>query len=138
MKQFFKKINIKVSSQSIIDITPEIKSFVGSTKIGNGLINISILHTTASLFIQENNDPNVLEDIKAFFLKIVPESVLYKHNLEGLDDMPGHIKSCLTNSNLTISIIKKKLILGIWQNIYLFEHRYNIKNREIFAHVFGE
>ena len=138
MKQFFKKINVLVSSQSIINITPQIKSFVSSTNIKNGLINISILHTTASLLIQENDDPKILEDIKVFFSKIVPENADYKHNFEGLDDMPAHIKSCLTNTNLTNSIIEKKLLLGVWQNIYLFEHRYNIKNREIFVHLFGE
>ena len=76
MKQFFKKINVLVSSQSIINITPQIKSFVSSTNIKNGLINISILHTTASLLLQENDDPNVLEDIKIFFSKIVPENLI--------------------------------------------------------------
>ncbi len=138
MKQFFKNIKIKPSNRSLTDITSNIELFLDSMSVKNGLINISILHTTASLIIQENADPNVLKDIESFFNKIVPREYPYMHNLEGLDDMPGHIKSCLTNSNLTISILNSKLQLGTWQGIYLFEHRDNKIEREVLLHIFGE
>ena len=138
MRQFYKNIEIHTSNQNLINVTPTIRTFANSTDIKNDLLDISILHTTASLIIQENNDPNVLEDIKVFFFKIVTENEKYKHYFEGLDDMPGHIKSCLTNSNLTISILEKKMVLGVWQNIYLFEHRYNMRIRNMLLHTFGE
>tara|TARA_B100001175_G_C19106702_1_gene447783 strand:+ start:184 stop:600 length:417 start_codon:yes stop_codon:yes gene_type:complete len=138
MKQFFENIKIDSSKQGLTDITSNIKLFVNSTKINNGLINISILHTTASLIIQENADPNVIEDIQDFFNKIVPIEYPYKHSLEGIDDMPAHLKTCLTNTNLTISILNSKLKLGTWQGIYLFEHRFNKIQRNVLAHVFGE
>tara|TARA_B100002051_G_scaffold162246_1_gene153219 strand:+ start:54 stop:470 length:417 start_codon:yes stop_codon:yes gene_type:complete len=138
MKQFFENMKIKPSNQSLIDITSNINLFLDSTTVKNGLINISVLHTTASLIIQENADPNVLKDIESFFNRIVPREYPYMHNLEGLDDMPGHIKSCLTNSNLTVSILNSKLQLGTWQGIYLFEHRDNKIEREVLLHIFGE
>tara|TARA_B100000965_G_scaffold378257_1_gene372965 strand:+ start:557 stop:973 length:417 start_codon:yes stop_codon:yes gene_type:complete len=138
MKQFFKNIKIKSLTQCLTNITPKINLFVKSTNVNKGLININILHTTASLIVQENADQNVMEDIQNFFDRIVPKEYPYKHNLEGLDDMPAHIKSCLTNTNLTISIINSELNLGTWQDIYLFEHRVNKKERNIFLHVFGE
>ena len=138
MKQFFQNIMIKSSNQCLTNITPNINSFVKSTNVSKGLINISVLHTTASLIIQEDADPNVMEDIQDFFNRIVPKEHLYKHNLEGLDDMPAHIKSCLTNTNLTISIINSELKLGTWQGIFLFEHRVNKIERNVFVHVFGE
>ena len=139
MKQFFKKINVLVPSQSIINITPQIKSFVRSTNIENGLINVSILHTTASLLIQENADPAVLRDIESFFSRLVSEdSDLYEHNSEGPDDMPAHIRSLLTNSSLSIPITNSKLELGIWQGIYLYEHRNQSHNRKVIVNIFGE
>tara|TARA_B100001769_G_C21927817_1_gene500123 strand:- start:298 stop:714 length:417 start_codon:yes stop_codon:yes gene_type:complete len=138
MKQFFQNIKITPSNKGLTDITSKIKLFINSTNINNGLINISIFHTTASLIIQENADPSVTEDINDFFNKIVPEDYPYKHNLEGLDDMPAHLKTCLTNTNLTISILDSELKLGTWQGIYLFEHRFSKIQRNILAHVFGE
>ena len=138
MKQFFENMKIKPSNRSLIDITSNINLFLDSSTVKNGLINISVLHTTASLIIQENADPNVLKDIESFFNRIVPREYPYMHNLEGLDDMPGHIKSCLTNSNLTVSILNSKLQLGTWQGIYLFEHRDNKIEREVLLHIFGE
>ena len=138
MKQFFQNIKITPSNKGLTDITSKIKLFINSTNINNWLINISIFHTTASLIIQENADPSVKQDIKDFFNKIVPEDYPYKHNLEGLDDMPAHLKTCLTNTNLTISILDSELKLGTWQGIYLFEHRFSKIQRNILAHVFGE
>ena len=107
-------------------------NWLNKQKINNGILNINILHTSASLVIQENADPDVLHDLKFFFDKLVPmDNKLYKHTTEGKDDMPAHIKSALTNSHITLSIKDNKIILGTWQGIYLFEHRYNPHKRKI-------
>jgi len=102
-------------------------------------LNISILHTSASLLIQENADDDVQKDLLNFYDKLAPmDNDLYIHNTEGKDDMPAHIKSSLTNSNLTLSIKNNKLALGVWQGIYLFEHRTEIQLRKIFLHILGD
>ena len=97
-----------------------------------------ILHTSASLVIQENADPDVLEDLLTFFSKLVPENKNYKHQTEGDDDMPAHIKSSLSNTCLSISIQSKRLILGVWQGVFLFEHRDIPMRRKINFHFIGE
>ena len=102
-------------------------------------MNINILHTSASLVIQENADPDVLYDLKNFFDKLAPmDNKLYKHTTEGIDDMPAHIKSVLTNNQLTLSVKNGKAILGTWQALYLFEHRLESQNRIISHHFFGD
>ena len=138
MKQISKKIVISMSKIKLKEITSEIISFVKHSKIRNGILNLSILHTTASLIIQENADPDVLKDLENFYLKIAPMDSFYSHSVEGLDDMPAHIKSSLTNSNLSISVIESELQLGTWQGIFLFEHRQFKRNRTILAHILGE
>ena len=108
-------------------------------KVNNGILNLNILHTSASLTIQENADPNVLYDLKNFFDKLVPmDNKLYKHTTEGRDDMPAHIKSVLTNNQLTLSVKDGNILLGTWQGIYLFEHRLKSQIRIISHHFFGE
>jgi len=108
-------------------------------KIKNGILNINILHTSASLVIQENADPDVLHDLKNFFDKLAPmDNKLYKHTTECKDDMPAHIKSALTNNQLTLSIKDKKLMLGTWQGLYLFEHRLEQHNRTLSHHLIGD
>ena len=108
-------------------------------KILNGMLNINILHTIASLIIQENADPDVLYDLKNFFDKLAPmDNKLYQHTTEGKDDMPAHIKSALTNNQLTLSFKDKKLILGSWQGLYLFEHRLEKHIRVLSHHLIGE
>ena len=137
--QSFDELSIKTNGNKLIKITEKILNFVDSTQISNGIINISILHTSASLIIQENADDDVQKDILNFYDKLVPMNEnLYIHNTEGKDDMPAHIKSTLTNSNLTLSIKKSKLILGTWQGIYLFEHRIEQQIRKVFLHIVGE
>ncbi len=138
MKQYTKKINIKTNGLSINDITEEIKTFVKKSEIRNGLLNLTILHTTASLIIQENADPNVLKDLDIFFNKLAPMNNKYNHSTEGVDDMPAHIKSTLTNSNLTLSVLDDQIHLGTWQCIYLLEHRTSCKKRIVLAHLIGE
>jgi secondary thiamine-phosphate synthase enzyme len=137
--QYFEEFSIKTSSNKLIKITEKILNFVDRSKISNGIINISILHTSASLIIQENADDDVQKDILNFYDKLVPmDENLYIHNTEGKDDMPAHIKSTLTNSNLTLSIKNNKLILGTWQGVYLFEHRIEQQIRKVFLHLLGE
>jgi secondary thiamine-phosphate synthase enzyme len=137
--QYFEEFSIKTNGNKLIKITEKILNFVDRSEISNGIINISILHTSASLIIQENADDDVQKDILNFYDKLVPmDKDLYIHNTEGKDDMPAHIKSTLTNSNLTLSIKNNKLVLGIWQGIYLFEHRIDQQLRTIFLHILGK
>mgnify|MGYP001230633435 FL=1 len=110
---------------------------MNNSKISNGLLNLSILHTSASLIIQENADSDVKTDLIYFFDSIVKQDKNFLHAAEGIDDMPAHIKTVLTQTNLTISIIEYELILGTWQGVYLFEHRLNPKSRKILMHVIG-
>jgi len=137
--QSFDELSIKTNGSKLIKITDKVSNFVNQSKILNGILNISILHTSASLIIQENADDDVQKDILNFYDKLVPmDEELYIHNTEGKDDMPAHIKSTLTNSNLTLSIKNSKLILGTWQDIYLFEHRIEQQIRKISLHIIGE
>ena len=137
--QSFDELSIKTNGSKLIKISEKVSNFVNQSKILNGILNISILHTSASLIIQENADDDVQKDILDFYDKLVPmDEDLYIHNTEGKDDMPAHIKSTLTNSNLTLSIKNNKLILGTWQGIYVFEHRIEQQIRKIFLHIVGE
>jgi secondary thiamine-phosphate synthase enzyme len=137
--QYFEELSIKTNGNKLIKITEKIVNFVDCSKISSGILNISILHTSASLIIQENADGDVQKDILNFYDKLVPmDKDLYIHNTEGKDDMPAHIKSSLTNSNLTLSVKNNKLILGTWQGIYLFEHRIEQQIRKVFLHILGE
>ena len=138
MIQFFKQIKIETNGQQLIDITSKVLDIIESTTIKEGILNLSILHTSASLVVQENADDDVKKDLLNFFDSTVPmDSSLYIHNIEGKDDMPAHIKTALTNTHITLSIRSKKLILGTWQGIYLFEHRLINQNRTILAHILG-
>tara|TARA_Y100000590_G_scaffold194936_1_gene221412 strand:+ start:177 stop:596 length:420 start_codon:yes stop_codon:yes gene_type:complete len=137
--QIFHEIKINTEGQGLYDFTDKTISWIKKQKISNGILNINILHTSASLVVQENADPDVLHDLKNFFDKLAPmDNKLYKHTTEGKDDMPAHIKSALTNNQLTLSIKNKKLILGTWQGLYLFEHRIENHTRTLSHHLFGE
>ena len=137
--QLFEELSIKTDGNKLIKITEKILNSTDRSRISNGILNISILHTSASLIVQENADDDVQRDILTFYDKLVPmDKDLYIHNTEGKDDMPAHIKSSLTNSNLTLSIKNNKLILGTWQGIYLFEHRIEQQIRKVFLHIIGE
>ena len=138
MKQLFHEIKINTKGQGLYDFTDQTISWIGNQKIKNGILNINILHTSASLIIQENADQDVLYDLKNFFDKLVPmDNKLYKHTTEGKDDMPAHIKSALTNNQITLSIKDKKLMLGTWQGLYLFEHRLEKHTRVLSHHLIG-
>ena len=124
MKQFIEKITFKTEKNEMLNITKIIEDTIKKSDIIDGLLNISILHTSCSLLIQENADFSVVKDIKNFLKRIAPEDN-YLHNTEGPDDMPAHLKSLLTQSNLTMSVKNKKIILGTWQGIFLIEHQYH-------------
>ena len=139
MKQVFGEIRIKTNRQGFYTFTESTLDWIDKQKINNGILNINILHTSASLVIQENADPDVLYDLKNFFHKLVPmDTNLYKHTTEGKDDRPAHIKSALTNNQLTLSLKNKKLILGTWQGLYLFEHRIEKQTRILSHHLIGD
>jgi len=139
MKQAFHEIQINTKGQGLYDFTKKTISWLNSQNIVNGMLNINILHTSASLVIQENADPDVLYDLKHFFDKLAPmDNKLYKHTTEGKDDMPAHIKSALTNNQLTLSFRNKKLMLGTWQGLYLFEHRLEKHTRTLTHHLIGD
>ena len=139
MKQVFSEIIMETKGQGLYNFTNKTLNWLNKQKINNGILNINILHTSASLVIQENADPDVLYDLKNFFDKLAPmDNKLYKHTTEGKDDMPAHIKSALTNNQITLSIKDKKLMLGTWQGLYLFEHRLENQKRKIIHHFFGE
>ena len=134
MKQEFFNLEINTSGQKLYEFTENTITWVKKNKFKNG-----ILHTSASLVIQENADPDVLHDLKNFFHKLVPmDEKLYKHSTEGKDDMPAHIKSTLTNNQISLSIKKGQILLGTWQGIYLFEHRLHPTKRIIVHHFIGE
>ena len=137
MKQYTNKIEILSSGIKIQNITELVEKKVHQSKIKNGFLNLSILNTTASIVVQENADPDVMKDIEVFFKNLVPMNGNYNHSIEGQDDMPAHIKSVLTNSNITLSVIDGVIQLGVWQGIYLFEHREVKKKRIIFLHIMG-
>ncbi len=137
MPQVFKKLTFNSSQKNFIEITNDIKRELETLKMQNGLINISVLHTSCSLLIQENADPSVQLDIKNFLEEIAPEKN-YIHSSEGADDMPAHLKSLLTQTHISLSFKEKKLILGTWQGIFLLEHRVSDKIRNVQLHFIGD
>ena len=139
MKNIIEVIKTDTVGKGMYEITNEVIKWTQAKNLNKGQLNLFIQHTSASLTIMENASPDVLEDINNFFLKLVPEdSSIYKHGYEGDDDMPAHIKYMLTQTSLTIPIIDRKLILGTWQGIYLFEHRYHSTNRKITLSFIGD
>ena len=138
MIQEFFKLEIKTNGLRLYELTNEIISWIKSNKFKNGFLNISIQHTSASLIVQENADSDVQTDLINYFDKLVPmNSDLYIHTAEGKDDMPAHIKSALTNNQISLSIKESNLLLGTWQGIYLFEHRISKQNRVVILHYLG-
>ena len=139
MIQKFYNLEIKTSGQSLYNFTKQTEDWIKKNKFSEGIINISIQHTSASLIIQENADPDVQTDLINYFDRLVPmDKSVYKHTAEGKDDMPAHIKSALTNNQITLSIKDKKLMLGTWQGLYLFEHRIEKHTRILSHHFIGE
>ena len=131
-------LEFRTSPKSFLDITKEVQNFVSESNIQNGVCNLFIKHTSASLVIQENYDPSVRKDFETIFSKLAPEDFPYVHNMEGKDDMPAHIRSALTSTSETIPIVNGKLSLGTWQGIYIWEHRDQTHNRKVMVSMVGE
>ena len=139
MIQKFFTLEINTKGQKLYDFTDQTIEWIKNFKFNNGILNLSIQHTSASLIVQENADPDVQTDLINFFDKMVPmNNKNYVHSAEGKDDMPAHIKSALTNNQISLSVKSGKLLLGTWQGLYLFEHRLNSQTRKIIHHFIGE
>ena len=139
MRQEFLKLSINTNGQKLYEFTDQIINLIKKNNFKNGILNLSIQHTSASLIVQENADPDVQTDLINYFNKLAPmDNSLYVHTTEGKDDMPAHIKSSLTNNQLTMSIKNGDLILGTWQGLYLFEHRLEPQIRKIVFHFLGD
>jgi secondary thiamine-phosphate synthase enzyme len=137
MRQAGRIVTVTTGGRGFTDITAQAVAFVREHPIDAGLLTVFCRHTSASLLIQENADPDVLRDLETFFRKLVPEGDNYRHDDEGPDDMPGHIRSVLTQSCLSIPVTDGRLVLGTWQAIYLYEHRARSHRREIVLHLIG-
>jgi secondary thiamine-phosphate synthase enzyme len=138
MRQAQYTLTVATRGKGLTDITRDIKEWLAGQGIGTGLLTVYCRHTSASLLVQENADPDVQKDLKNFFEDIAPESREYIHDTEGPDDMPAHIRTALTHTSLSIPVTKGALVLGTWQGIYLFEHRSSPHRREIVLHLIGE
>ena len=139
MRQKFFNLVVNTSGQRLYEITDQTIEWIEKNSFKNGMLNLSIQHTSASLIVQENADPDVQKDLINYFDKLVPmDDQLYIHSSEGKDDMPAHIKSALTNNQISLSIKESRLILGTWQGIYLFEHRLDSHKRTIVHHYIGD
>ena len=149
MEQIFSKLEFTTNGEGFIDITNDLNLFIEKNNFDSGILNLTLLHTSCSLTINENADPNVLRDLKKYIQSIVPynsylslstnrEEISYEHYQEGADDMPAHIKTSLTNTCLYLSFQERKIILGTWQAVYLWEHRFDQKERVLNVHIIGE
>ena len=139
MKQEFFNLKINTAGQRLYEFTDKTIQWINKNNFKSGMLNLSIQHTSASLIVQENADPDVQIDLIDYFNKLVPmDNELYVHTAEGIDDMPSHIKSALTNNQISSSVKNGNLLLGTWQGLYLFEHRIENHKRSIIHHFIGE
>ena len=139
MRQEFYNLELNTKGQKLYEFTDQTIAWIKKNNFKNGILNLSVQHTSASIIVQENADPDVQTDLINYFDKLVPmDNNLYVHTTEGKDDMPAHIKSSLTNNQISLSIKNSKLLLGTWQGIYLFEHRTSPHRRIIIHHFLGE
>ena len=139
MKQEFFEFKINTNGQNLYDFTNQLNDWIKKKEFKNGILNLSIQHTSASLIVQENADPDVQADLISYFNKLVPmDNSLYSHTVEGKDDMPAHIKSSLTNNQISLSVRDGDIVLGTWQGLYLFEHRLERQSRKIVFHFLGD
>ena len=139
MKQEFFNLQVNTNGQKLYEFTDETINWISKNKFKNGMLNLSIQRTSATLIVQENADPDVQTDLINYFEKLAPmDNKLYVHTTEGKDDMPAHIKSALTNNQISLSIKDSHLLLGTWQGLYLFEHRLTPQKRKIIHHFLGK
>ena len=139
MRQAFGSLSVRTQGAGLYDITPELRGWIAEQQIEDGLLTIFIQHTSASLTVQENADPDVLLDLDTFMRRIAPEDPsLYRHTMEGADDMPAHIRSALTLTQLAVPVSGGRMTLGTWQAVYVFEHRAGTFSRRLSLHLLGE
>jgi secondary thiamine-phosphate synthase enzyme len=139
VKQFHHAIQVATRGKGLYDFTRQVASWVGECGVRNGLLTLFIQHTSASLTVQENADPDVVHDLNDFFSRIAPEdNRLYRHTAEGPDDMPAHIRAALTLTQLSVPLTDGHLALGTWQGLYVFEHRAHPHRRSVVCHLIGE
>lgn len=139
MRQAFQEITVTTRGKGLYAFTPQVRDWMETSGIRQGLLTLYIRHTSASLLIQENYDPTVQTDLERFLSRLVPEGdPLYQHTLEGPDDMPAHVRAALTQTHLAIPVADGKPLLGTWQGIYLFEHRRAAQTRNVVLHLLGE
>ncbi len=139
MRQALRQLQVDTRGEGLVEITRDVAAFVDGERMSRGLLTLFCRHTSASLIVQENADPDVRKDLEAFFQRIAPESAsLYIHDAEGPDDMPAHIRAALTQTQLSIPVAAGAMTLGAWQGIYVFEHRRAPHRRLIVLHLLGE
>jgi len=138
MAHYQKSLNVRTTGKSLVRITSQVQAIVAESEIHTGICHLFLRHTSASLIIQENADPDVLRDLETFLAKLVPEGDNYRHSTEGPDDMPAHIRSVLTHTSEQIPVLNGRLMLGTWQGIYLWEHRQHGHDRQLVIHISGD
>ncbi len=139
MRQVSHELSVATRGRGLYDVTPRLNAWLAEQQLRDGLLTVFIRHTSASLVIQENADPDVLRDLESFFARLAPESGgLYRHTTEGPDDMPAHIRSALTQTHLSIPLSDGRMALGTWQGIFLYEHRNAPHTRRLALHLLGE
>jgi len=139
LRQFSHRLQVGTHGKGLYEITDEIAGWLSRCAVRQGLLTVFVQHTSASLTIQENGDPDVVHDLNAFFNRLVPEdNRLYRHTVEGADDMPAHIRAALTLAQLAVPVEQGRMALGTWQGIYLFEHRAAAHRRSVVLHLIGE
>lgn len=139
MHQINHKISVKTNGRRLYDITPQIMQWAANSGMQTGMLNLYIQHTSASILINENYDSDVLVDMESFFARLVPDGdPLFIHTAEGVDDMPAHVRSALTQTSISIPVLNGKLALGTWQGIFLYEHRLASHTRQVLLHLIGE
>lgn len=139
LRQVVEEITVATPGRGFTDITSSLSRFIDQSGIGSGLLTLHLRHTSASLVIQENADPDVRSDLERFFSRLIPDGDrLFEHSAEGPDDMPAHIRTALTAVNLSIPVLNSRLVLGTWQGVYLWEHRHRSHRRRIVLHLLGE
>ena len=138
MRQASTQFGVSTNGKGLLDITRAVSDFLAAQAIRAGLLTVFCKHTSASLLIQENADPDVLTDLRRFFERVAPEDDRYVHDSEGVDDMPAHIRAALTQTQLSIPVVDGRMALGTWQGLYLFEHRSLPHRRQVVLHVIGD
>lgn len=139
MRQFHTTLEIATRGRGLTEVTREVAAWVHGTGIGTGLLTVFIRHTSASLLVQENADPEVRRDLERFFARLVPDGdPLFRHDAEGADDMPAHVRSALTQTHVSIPVAAGRLALGTWQGLYVYEHRLRPHARQVVLHLLGE